>query len=500
MSDAKYEAVIGLEVHVQMKTKSKMFCGCSNDSDNAEPNTNICEVCTGQPGTLPRLNEQSVVWGVRTALALGCTIPEQSKFDRKNYFYPDLPKGYQISQFDEPVGENGKLIITINGERKRIGIERLHLEEDAGKLTHASSHSKADYNRAGTPLMEIVSKPDIRTPEEAKVYLQEMRTIMRYLGVSDADMEKGHMRADGNISIRKVGENELNEKVEIKNVNSFKNIERALQHEFERQIELWENGERAVQETRGFDPNTGETTEQRSKEGSADYRYFPEPDIPPLEFSTEFVEEQRTALPELPDPKRQRFVEQFGVSVDDAVTLSASMNVAEFFENTRSEARSWLSSKLGKDALNEKADQKITKLCVNWITTELFKLLKEHDKTIDQLKITPENMAEFIAMVYNSEINSSAAQTVLAEMVKAEDFEPDPSVIVEEKNLKQMTDSGEIESVVEQVLKDHAEVVEQVRAGKENGLQFLVGQAMKATQGKANPPVVQELLRKKILG
>ncbi len=498
MSSNKLECVIGLEVHVQMKTATKLFCGCINNADEPEPNTNVCPICMGHPGTLPQLNAQAVEWGVRTALALGCNIPEQSKFDRKNYFYPDLPKGYQISQYDEPVGGEGKLTIAVNSERKTIRLERLHLEEDAGKLLHRGSASLVDFNRAGTPLMEIVSKPDLRSPEEARAYLQELRRIMRYLGVSDADMEKGHLRADGNISLRPVGEEKLYPKVEVKNVNSFRNMERALLYEIERQTAMWSEGKTPQQETRGFNPDTGETVSQRTKEEAADYRYFPEPDIPPLVFSQEFLQHQRAALPELPDPKRKRFIEEFGISESFAVILTEDREIAEFFENTRSECLSWLEANQQVAEVSDTEKNAITKLCVNWITTELFRLLGKHGKSLSELRITPENMAEFIAMVFEKKINSSAAQTVLEEMVKATDFEPDPSVIVNEKNLAQVSDEGAIASLVENVLVEHPAVVDQIKAGKENGIQFLVGQVMKASKGKAHPEIVQRMIRERL--
>ncbi|MFA6525036.1 MAG: Asp-tRNA(Asn)/Glu-tRNA(Gln) amidotransferase subunit GatB [Patescibacteria group bacterium] len=494
----KLETIIGLEIHVQLNTKSKMFCACSNDSDQVKPNTNVCPICMGHPGVLPVTNQQAVDHALLTALALHCKINEHSKFDRKNYFYPDLPKGYQISQLDQPVGEDGRLIITIGEERKRIGITRLHMEEDAAKLTHpqGADYSLVDFNRAGSPLIEIVTEPDIRTPAEARIFLTDLKLLLEYLDISDADMEKGNLRCDANISLRPEGDRKFYTKTEIKNMNSFRGVERALTFEIERQTKLWEAGtppDKLI--TMRWLDDRGITKEERSKEEQQDYRYFPEPDLAPLHFTEEYISSVEAKLPELPDEKRKRFHQELGTTCSQAVTLTYSQSIADFFENTITELSAWVASQEDKSALDDKTEKKLLQMTVNWITTELFMLLKESQTAPEKIKISPENMAELVKMVYLEEINSSAAQQVLRVMFEKGS---DPSQVVQEKNLKQMNDSSEIESIVEKIVKENEQAVADYQSGNENVLQFLVGQVMKETKGKVNPKVATEMLKKMI--
>ncbi len=491
----KLEPVIGLEIHVQLKTKSKMFCPCARGEEGAEPDTNVCPVCMGHPGTLPVPNRQAIRWTAMAGLALNCEISKHSKFDRKSYFYPDLPKGYQISQFDLPICNKGYLEIELDGKKKKIRLTRIHLEEDAGKLIHpeGTNYSLVDFNRAGTPLMEIVSEPDIRSPEEAKLFLQELRILMRYLRISDADMEKGQLRCDANISLREVGSSNRNPKTEIKNMNSFRAVERALDYEIKRQTELWESGEGVKEETtRGWSESGQITEEQRSKEEAADYRYFPEPDIPPLEFSNDDIEKIKAKVPELPEQKIERFTKEYGLDILDAKSLSEDARVAEYYEKTVSELMEWLLSTGVKEKELEKKTKKVNKLAANWILSELFGLMKKEDMSINDIKITPENFAELITMVFEDKINSSAAQEVLREMY---DKGSDPSHVVDEKNLTQVSDTGELEGIAVNVIKNNPQPVKEYKGGKENTIQFLVGQVMKESKGKANPKVAREVLR-----
>jgi len=509
----KYTPVIGMEVHVELKTASKMFCDSKNGLGlEREPNVNICPVCTGQPGTLPVPNVQAIEFVQMAGLALGCTLRLESKFDRKNYFYPDLPKGYQISQYDQPLCEGGVLEIqslrsqplrpdeyigtpplsTGEGVRK-IGITRIHLEEDTGKLIHPKgvNYTLVDFNRAGVPLMELVTEPDIETGEEARLFCQKLQQICRYLEISDADMEKGMMRCEANISLYKEGEDKLSgTKVEVKNINSFKFVEKAIAFEIERQTEVLEKGEKVVQETRGWDANRGETVSQRKKESAHDYRYFPEPDIPPLKFTKEYVEDLKRKLPELPDEKVTRFGKEYSLPLDDVLLITSQKDLAEYFENVASELLEKIAS---GEVKTEK--EKAIKLAVNYIITELRKHLSEHGHGMSDIKITPENYAEFIGFVVNGKINSTAAQTVLAEMYQTGG---DPSQIIEEKNLAQMDGGDELEKMVEKVLAANELSVADYRAGKENALKFLMGQVMKESGGKANPQTAMESIKKKI--
>lgn len=470
-----------MEVHVELATDSKMFCACKNELGlDRIPNTNICPVCTGQPGALPAANEKAIEYVARAGLALGSEIAKVSKFDRKNYFYPDLPKGYQISQYDQPLCIGGHL--DVGG--KKIGITRIHLEEDTGKLIHQKGNdfSLVDFNRSGVPLMELVTEPDIASSEEAKKFCEQLQLILRYIGISDADMEKGQMRCEANISIST--NEKMGTKVEVKNLNSFKVVEKAIEYEIKRQAELLDEGKEISQETRGWDESKMITFSQREKESAHDYRYFPEPDLPTLEIGEEFVEKLKSQLPELPAQKIERFQKEYNVSDYDAEVLTRDKKLAEFFEESVSEAMESAESK-----------DKIAKLTANYILTEIRKYLDEKT-TISDLKLTPENFGELMSIIDKGKINSSAAQTVLSEMVETG---ADPEHIIAEKNLAQMDDESEIEDLVKKIIADNSEPAEAYKAGKENALQFLVGQTMKATRGKVNPQRAEELLKKYLM-
>lgn len=504
---AIYDVIIGLEVHVQLKTKSKLFVGVDNAADDLPPNTAVSPFCLAHPGTLPVVNEQAVKWSAMTAMALNCDVPEVSKFDRKHYFYPDLPKGYQISQFDQPIGVNGKIKVTLeDGTQSDIRINRLHLEEDAAKNTHSDQGTFVDFNRAGTPLMEIVTEPDITSAEEAKAYLQELRAIVRYLGVSDADMEKGNMRCDVNISLRPrdLEDEKLYPKTEIKNVNSFRAVERSIKYEIARQTELWDEGAPPdITTTRGWNDTEQKTEAQREKEDSADYRYFPEPDLPPMRFGYNISDEQKEAgiidlrlleaeLPELPGKKRDRFMSEYGFSAVDVNDLVYDVELASYLENVISELQNW-----AKDTnIDWEANKaKLIKSAGGWLTSKLMKLLIDEEKTIAQTKADPENFAELITMLHNGDINSSIGQKVLLEMHTTGG---DPSNIVETKGWKQVNDEGALQLVIKQVIDAHEGPVADYKSGKENALQFLLGQVMKETKGQANPQTALELLKKEL--
>ena len=475
----KYEVVIGLEVHAQLKTKSKIFAPDSTEFGN-EQNSQTSAITLGMPGVLPVLNKECVNMGIKLGLALNCDIPERCKFDRKQYFYPDLPKGYQISQYDEPICVNGH--IDING--KRIGITRAHLEEDAGKLVHVgadgiagSKYSLVDLNRAGTPLLEIVSEPDMRSSEEAKNYMEELRNIVRYIGVCDGNLEEGSMRCDANISIMPKGSKEFGTRAEIKNVNSFKALQRAIEYEIDRQIELVEDGEEVVQETRLWDDNEGVTKSMRGKEDAHDYRYFPEPDLMPLSISREWVEDIRKSLPELPNQKRARYM-SLGLSEYDASVIVEQMESALFFDKVL---------ELGADA----------KLAVNFMMGPIAAYLKEDHITIADTKLTPENLAELIGLIEKKTISNNIGKQIIVDMMK--DGTP-ASKIVEEKGLSQITDVGAIRKMVEEVVNNSPAQVEQYKSGKTNIFGYFVGQVMKATKGKANPQTVNEILKELLEG
>ncbi len=494
------ETIIGLEIHIQMKTKSKMFCSCSNESDEAEPNTHVCPICLGHPGTLPVANKRAVEYGVMMALALDCKINKRSIWARKNYFYPDLAKGYQISQFEEPLAEDGHFTVDVKDGQHRIGITRLHLEEDAAKNFHSKKQTLVDFNRAGTPLMEIVTEPDFRSPQETKAFLQELRLLTRYLGVSDADMEKGHLRCDTNISLRPANDKQLYPKTEIKNLNSFRSVERALEYEVIRQSDLWNMGRPVkVQSTRGWDENKLKTVEQRVKEESADYRYFPEPDLSPLVFTEEKIKELQSYLPELPRGKRQRLVAEYGLNIQEARILTEERNIVFYFEKVMMEMRVWSESLEGVEGTNEEIweqhKKKLTKLVSGWLLSELYKLMNESGKSILDVKITPENFAEFIILVYQRKVNSSAAQVLLKEMFVTGG---DPSQIMEEKDLSQVGDESQLTSVVEQIIKNNPDQVSQYKKGKTPLIKFFIGQAMKKTKGKGDPNILEKLFKEKL--
>lgn len=488
-----YEATIGMEVHAELKTASKMFCSCKNGLGlETTPNVNICQVCTAQPGALPVPNAKAIEAVQKVGLALNCALRLRSKFDRKNYFYPDLPKGYQISQYDEPFCEWG--VMEIDGKPFRI--TRIHLEEDTGKLTHpeAADYTLVDYNRAGVPLMELVTEPDFSTAKDARVFCQKLRQILRYLEVSDADMEKGQMRYEVNISLHKVGEDRLSgTKVEVKNLNSFRSVERSIEYEIKRQIEALENGEKIIQETRGWDEGRGITVSQRKKESAHDYRYFPEPDIPAFLFTQADVERLKADLPELPDAKLHRFMTEYGLPEADAIILIDDKEMAAYFEAVVSE----LGAKIDGGESHAELGRMV-KLAANYFITEVRKYLGE-ERGIQTLSIAPENYAEFIATVADGKINSSAAQTVLKEMLKGADGDSDPSHIIDRLNLAQMSDAGELETIVDTILGSNAQSVADFKAGKQNAFQYLIGQVMKETKGKANPQMVSEILKQKLI-
>lgn len=470
----KYEVVIGLEVHAQLKTKSKIFAPDKNEFGQ-EPNSLTSPITLGMPGVLPVLNKECVNMGILTGLALNCEIPSRCKFDRKQYFYPDLPKGYQISQYDEPICVNGHL--DING--KRIGITRAHLEEDAGKLVHAganglagSTYSLVDLNRAGTPLLEIVSEPDMRSSEEAKNYMEELRNIVRYIGVCDGNLEEGSMRCDANISIMPKGSKEFGTRAEIKNVNSFAALQRAIEYEIERQLEIVEEGGQVVQETRLWDDNARETRSMRGKEDAHDYRYFPEPDLMPLEISREWVEKIKSEMPELPSQKRARY-QEIGLSEYDASVIVEQMGLALFFDKVL---------ELGANP----------KTAVNFIMGEIAAYLKEDHIEITDTKLTPENLAELIALIEKGTISNNIGKQIIIEMLKDG---TKASVIVEKKGLSQISDEGAIKELVQKVVDAHPNEVEAYKNGKTNLLGFFVGQIMKETKGRANPKTVNQLLR-----
>jgi aspartyl-tRNA(Asn)/glutamyl-tRNA(Gln) amidotransferase subunit B len=469
----KYETVIGLEVHVELHTKSKIFCGCST-SFGAPPNTHTCPICLGHPGVLPVLNRQAVEYAMKAAMAINCEIAEWCKFDRKNYFYPDSPKAYQISQYDQPIGRNGWIDIEVNGETKRIGITRLHLEEDAGKLTHTGGGqgSLVDLNRAGTPLVEIVSEPDIRSPEEAKAYLEKLRAIMQYCGVSDVKMEEGSLRCDANISLRPRGQQAFGTKTELKNMNSFRGVQRGLEYEQLRQAEELESGRRIVQETRRWDEALGRTVSMRSKEEAHDYRYFPDPDLVRLHIDEAWKARVRASIPELPDARKARYTAEYGLPAYDAGVLTSSVKIADLFEE---------SLKYTTDA----------KASANWIMGDLLGYLNQNNLEIEDVKLTGQGLGEMIRLIEKGTISTKIAKTVFKAMVETG---KSPQQIVEEQGLVQISDEGAILSVVDAVIAANPQSVEDYRGGKEKALGFLVGQVMKETKGKANPGLVNKLL------
>jgi len=479
----KYEAVIGLEIHAQLLTSSKAFCGCSTKF-GAEANTQVCPVCLGMPGTLPVLNKKAVEFAVKMALATHCKINNKSIFARKNYFYPDLPKGYQISQYNEPLTQKGYIDIEVTGEKKRIGITRIHMEEDAGKLLHGETledegFSFVDLNRAGVPLIEIVSEPDIRTAEEAVEYLKALRDILVYLEICDGNMEEGSFRCDANVSIRPKGQKEFGTKAELKNINSFRFVQKAIEYEIKRQIEVVEDGGKIVQETRLFDSDKGITVSMRSKEEAHDYRYFPEPDLLPLMVDEAWIEEIKVTLPELPAEKRERFVREYGIPSYDAGVLTATKELANYYESSTS-------------LFNK------PKVVSNWVMGELLRLLKEDSKDITQpstFSLKPSAFAKLLQMVDTGAVNLKTAKEVFEEVYKTG---KEPDAIVKEKGLVQVSDEDAIIKAIDEVIAANPKEFADYKAGKEKLFSFFIGQIMKATKGQANPQVLNKLLKERL--
>lgn len=464
--------VAGLEIHARVKTASKMFCACSNDTFGAAPNTSICPVCAGFPGALPTLNASALHLGILTALALGCKIPHFSKFDRKSYFYPDLPSGFQISQFDKPVSQNGSVTFFVGKEKKSIRINRLHLENDAGKLMHSGENSLVDLNRAGSPLMEMVTEADFRDPSEIPAFLKELQKILRTVGSSDADMEKGMMRCDVNISLRPKGQKEFGTKTELKNMNSFGNIEKAVRAEIIRQKKILEGGGKIAQETRGWDVDREVSVSQRSKEEAADYRYFPEPDLPPITLTDHEIAEIRAKVPELPAAKLERFVAEYGISWDNAEILAGDAELGKYFE---------IAAKIGNP-----------KKVANWIVVEVLAIL--NGQNIADIAMTPENLGNLVALIDTGKISGKIAKEIFPEILAG----ADPEKIIAERGLEQKSDSGEIEQMAEKIIADNSQIVADFLGGKEKALGALVGQMMKASKGQVNPQMANEILRKKL--
>lgn len=477
---ARYEPVIGLEVHVQLATRTKIFCGCPT-SFGAPPNTNVCPVCLGLPGALPVLSRHAVELAIEASLALNCRVNRRSIFARKNYFYPDLPKGYQISQYDQPLAEHGYLDIFVGTERKRIGVTRVHMEDDAGKSIHdgfkdSERYTYVDLNRSGTPLIEIVSEPHMRSSDEAYSYLTEMKQVLQYIGVSDCDMEKGQLRCDANVSVRLKGAEKFGTKAEVKNLNSFRFLKMALEYEIRRQVDLIESGGKVVQETRLYSVDTGQTVGMRSKEHAHDYRYFPEPDLVPLRVSQLWLDEVKSGLPELPQDRRDRFVNDYGLREYDAQVLTLTRATSDYFE----------------EAVKVSGDGRAT---ANWVVGDLMALLKAAGKEIIDSPVSSRHLGELVALIGKDELTGKLAKEILPKMFETGDA---PQAIMEREGLKQISDTGALEKIVDEVLAANPKQVEQYKSGKTAVIGFLVGQVMKASRGQANPGVVNELLRNKL--
>jgi aspartyl-tRNA(Asn)/glutamyl-tRNA(Gln) amidotransferase subunit B len=470
---SNFETVIGLEVHVELKTKTKAFCGCANQF-GSEPNTNTCPICLGHPGVLPILNHEAVDYAIKAALALNCEVSRETKFDRKNYFYPDNPKAYQISQFDQPIGRNGYIEIEIDGEKKRIGVHRLHLEEDAGKLNHLEdgSGSLVDFNRVGTPLIEIVSEADMRDPREAYAYLEKLKAIMQYIDVSDVKMEEGSLRCDANISIRPYGQTTFGTKTELKNLNSFTFVEKGLAYEERRQERVLLSGGEVVQETRRYNDATKTTTVMRGKEGSDDYRYFPEPDIIKLKIDQEWIDRIQAEIPELPDARQKRYVEELGLPEYDAMVLTQAKTMSDFFQ----------------EAVAEGAD---AKLVSNWLMGEVSAYLNSKYKTIDQVPMTAQGLAKLVQLIEKGTISSKIAKKVFKDLIEKGG---DPEEIVKAKGLVQISDEGALRDMLAPILEANKQSMIDYKNGKDRALGFLVGQVMKQTHGKANPKMVNKII------
>lgn len=474
---AKYIPVIGLEIHVELKTRTKMFCFCKNDPEEKQPNLNICPVCLGHPGTLPVVNQEAVRKTIKTGLALNCEIEKNSFFERKNYFYPDLPKGYQISQYQKPLCKNGYLEI----DGRKIRIRRIHLEEDTGRLIHKENFSLVDFNRAGIPLMEMVTEPDIRSPKEARKFAEELQLILRYLNVSNADMEKGEMRVEANISLTEK-ENFLGTKIEIKNLNSFRSVEKAIDYEIERQAEILNNKKTLIQETRGWSDVEQKTFSQREKEEAHDYRYFPEPDLPPLIISDEIISEVRKQIPELPFQKRQRFKKEYELDEKTVEIFIKNKDLSEYFEKIISE----LAPNLAEERL-----KKLIKLSTNYLLSDLIGFLGSNPFIEDKILITPANFARFVTLIDEGKISSKIAKIILKEMFETGNT---PDHIIAEKGLLQLTDENEIERIIKEIISKNEKAVEDFKKGKTNVLQFLIGEVMKISKGKVNPQIAKEKL------
>jgi aspartyl-tRNA(Asn)/glutamyl-tRNA(Gln) amidotransferase subunit B len=477
---AKFEAVIGLEVHVQLATRTKIFCGCAT-SFGAAPNSNVCPVCLGLPGALPVLNRQAVELAIEASLALHCTVNPKSIFARKNYFYPDLPKGYQISQYDQPLAEHGFVEVIANGAAKRIGVTRVHMEDDAGKSIHdgfkdSDRYTYVDLNRSGTPLIEIVSEPDMRTSGEAYAYLTEIKQVMQYLNVSTCDMEKGHLRCDANVSVRLRGAEKLGTKAEVKNLNSFKFLRLALDHEIARQVALIEGGGRVVQETRLYNPETDETISMRSKEHAHDYRYFPEPDLVPLRVSDAWRERVRARMPELPASRRQRFIADYGLREYDAEVLTATRAMSEYFEKVVAASG---------DA----------RAAANWVMGDLSALLKEEGKDIEDSPVSSERLGQLLALIAQGKINGKLAKDIFPKMAAANET---AEAIIAREGLESISDEGALAKIIDEVIAANPKQVEQYKGGKQQVIGFLVGQAMKASRGQADPAVINRMFKEKL--